>query len=394
VWTEPILHADMDAFFVEVERRRDPSLLGIPVAVGGTGSRGVIASASYEARRHGVHSAQPTAIALRSCPELVVVTPAHDVYAEASTEVFEVLRGFTPLVEGLSLDEAFLDVSGLRRHFESPVEVAMAIRAEIKGRLGLPASVGIASSKYLAKLASEAAKPDGLRHIPAASQLAFLHALPIGSLWGVGPATLAGLARLGLETVGDLAELPDPTVMTALGPAQGRLLLDLARGIDRRPVVPDSETKSISVEETYERDLEGSETIEAALLAHSQRLAGRLRRAALAARTLTVKLRYHDFTTITRSVTLAGPIDSPRDIYRTACELLATVDLDHPVRLLGLGGSGLDEPGEGGQLDLDSTEAWDRLADAVAEVRDRFGDHSVEPARLLDRKGRDPRSDR
>jgi DNA polymerase-4 len=394
VWTEPILHADMDAFFVEVERRRDPTLLGVPVAVGGAGGRGVIASASYEARRRGVSSAQPTAIALRNCPELVVVAPSHDVYAAVSAEVFQIFRGFTPLVEGLSLDEAFLDVSGLRRHFESPVDVAIAIRAEIRAQLGLPASVGIAPSKYLAKLASEAAKPDGLRHIPVGAQLEFLHALPIGSLWGVGPATLAGLARLGLETVGDLAELPDQTAITALGPAQGRLLLDLARGIDLRPVVPDGETKSISVEETYERDLEGRETIESALLAHSQRLAGRLRRSALGARTLTLKLRYQDFTTITRSITLAGPIDSPRDLFRIACDLLATVDVDHPVRLLGLGGSGLEEPGQGGRLDIDSTEAWHRLEDAVAEVRQRFGDRSVDPARLLDRKGRVPRSDR
>ncbi len=394
MWTEPILHVDMDAFFVEVERRRDPSLIGKPVAVGGTGSRGVIASASYEARQRGVRSAQPTATALKLCRDLVVVSPAHGRYGEVSAEVFDVFRGFTPHVEGLSLDEAFLDISGLRRHFEAPVDVALAVRAEIRSRMGLPASVGIASSKFLAKLASEAAKPYGYRHIPKETELDFLHALPVEALWGVGPATLAGLQRLGVVTVGDLAELPEPTVLSALGPANGRHLLELARGIDLRPVVPDIEAKSISVEETYDRDLEGRETIETALLAHSQRLSGRLRRSGLAARTVTLKVRYEDFSTITRSVTLGGPLDSPRDLYNTARDLLGSVDLARPVRLLGLGGSGLEESGEPRQLDLGTDENWVKLSDAVAEVRERFGERSVEPARLVERKEQYPESDR
>lgn len=384
----------MDAFFVEVERRRDPSLIGKPVAVGGTGNRGVVASASYEARRHGVRSAQPTATALKLCRGLVVVPPSHGRYGEVSAEVFDVFRGFTPHVEGLSLDEAFLDISGLRRHFDSPVDVAMAVRAEIRSRLGLPASVGIASSKFLAKLASEAAKPDGYRHIPKKTELDFLHALPVEALWGVGPATLAGLQRLGVVTVGDLAELPEPTVLSGLGQANGRHLLELARGIDLRPVIPDIEAKSISVEETYDRDLEGRETIEAALLAHSQRLSGRLRRSGLAARTVTLKVRYEDFSTITRSVTLGGPLDSPRDLYVTARDLLGSVDLARPVRLLGLGGSGLEESNEPRQLDLGTDENWVKVSDAVAEVRERFGDRSVEPARLVTRKEQYPESDR
>jgi DNA polymerase-4 len=394
VWTEPILHVDMDAFFVEVERRRDPSLIGKPVAVGGIGNRGVVASASYEARRHGVRSAQPTATALKLCRDLVVVPPSHGRYGEVSAEVFEVFRGFTPHVEGLSLDEAFLDVSGLRRHFGSPVDVAMAVRAEIRSRIGLPASVGIASSKFIAKLASEAAKPDGYRHIPSKTELDFLHALPVEALWGVGPATLAGLQRLGVVTVGDLADLPEPAVLSGLGQANGRHLLELARGIDLRPVIPDIEAKSISVEETYDRDLEGRETIEAALLAHSQRLSGRLRRSGLAARTVTLKVRYEDFSTVTRSVTLGGPLHSPRDLYNTARDLLGAVDLARPVRLLGLGGSGLEESNEPRQLDLGTDENWVRVSDAVAEVRERFGDRSVEPARLVTRKEQYPESDR
>jgi DNA polymerase-4 len=384
----------MDAFYVEVERRRDPSLIGKPVAVGGTGPRGVIASASYEARRHGVHSAQSTVGALKVCRDLMVVPPSHGRYAEVSADVFEVFRGFTPHVEGLSLDEAFLDVSGLRKHFTSPVEVAMAIRGEIRSRLGLPASVGVASSKFLAKLASEEAKPDGWFHVPKDSQLEFLHALAVESLWGVGPATLAGLQRLGVVTVGDLAELPDESVLRVLGPANGRHLLDLARGIDPRPVIGDSEAKSISVEETYDRDLEGRKTVETALLAHAQSLSGRLRRSGMVARTVTVKVRYQDFTTITRSVTLGSPVDSPRDLYQAGGNLLGSVDLTRPVRLLGLGGSALEPGDEPRQLDLGADADWVKVSQAVAEVREKFGEHLVEPARLLEQDGQDRESDR
>lgn len=383
MWTEPILHVDMDAFFVEVERLGDASLGGKPVAVGGTGGRGVIASASYEARARGVRSAQPTATALRLCPDLIVVPPSHRRYGEMSASVFEVFREFTPYVEGLSLDEAFLDVSGLRRHFDTPVEVAVSVRSEIRSRLGLPASVGIASSKFMAKLASESAKPDGYRHIPKETELGYLHALPVQALWGVGPATLAGLQRLGVVTIGDLAELPEPTLLRALGPSQGRQLSDLARGVDPRPVTPDTEAKSISVEETYARDLEGADIVETALLAHAQRLADRLHRAGLAARTVTLKVRYDDFTTVTRSVTPGGVVDSPRDLYLTATELIGSIDRGRPIRLLGLGGTGLEPTRAPRQLSIDTDASWARVAGAVAEVRERFGEHSVEPARLL-----------
>ncbi len=373
----------MDAFFVEVERLENPALLGKPVAVGGGGKRGVIASASYEARKLGVHSAQPTAIAVRLCPDLIVVTPDHDRYGAVSEQVFDIFRSFTPYVEGLSLDEAFLDVLGLRFHFESPVAVGQEIRARIKSELGLPASVGVAATKFMAKLASASAKPDGCLHIPRTEQLVFLHTLPVGSLWGVGPATLAGLQRLGVETVGDLAELPETAVTSALGPANGRHLLALAQGIDDRLVEPDLETKSVSVEETYEVDLEGRDLVETALLVHAQQLASRLRRSGLAARTITVKVRYQDFTTITRSLTGEAALDSARDLYRVGHGLLEQVDLDRPVRLLGLGGSTLEDGSQPRQLTLDATEDWDRLANAVSGVRDRFGVHAVEPARLL-----------
>ncbi len=385
MWSEPILHVDMDSFFVEVERLGDPSLVGRPVAVGGTGPRGVIASASYEARRFGVHSAQPTASALRMCPDLMIVPPAHGRYSEVSAQVFVIFRSFTPLVEGLSLDEAFLDATGLRHHYASSIEVGQAIRESLRTELMLPASVGVASTKFIAKLASEEAKPDGLLHVAKDTQLEFLHELPASSLWGVGPATLAGLKRLGVETVGDIAEMPESALAAALGPSVGRHLHDLANGIDPRRIEPDIGAKSISVEQTYKTDLEGVDVIEAALLAHAQRLSGRLRRSGLSARTITLKTRYDDFSTVTRSQTLDGATDGSRDWYRIGLELLGGVDVSRPVRLLGLAGSSLEESTEPKQLDLDASEVWNRMEGAIADIRDKYGDHAVSPARLLDR---------
>lgn len=384
MWSEPILHVDMDSFFVEVERLLDPTLRGKPVAVGGTGPRGVVASASYEARAFDVRSAQPTSTALRLCPKLIVVPPSHGKYGDVSAQVFAIFRDFTPIVEGLSLDEAFLDVSGLRHHYESSVAVGAAIRKRIRSDLRLPASVGVAATKFVAKLASEAAKPDGLRHVPAAEQLAFLHALPVEALWGVGPATLAGLERLGVETVGDLADIPLSTLSGSIGPTVGRHLHDLANGVDPRRVEPDTEAKSISVEETYDSDLQGDDVLAAALLAHAHRLSGRLRRAGLAARTITLKLRYDDFTTINRSHTVEGAVDGARELYREALALIGQVDVAAPVRLLGLGGSTLTKSDRPRQLGIDTSESWDRVEDAVAEVRDRYGQGAVAPARLLE----------
>lgn len=384
MWSEPILHVDMDSFFVEVERLTREDLRDRPVAVGGTGNRGVIASASYEARRSGVRSAQPTSVARRLCPELVVVSPSHGKYGELSGRVFEVFNSFTPRVEGLSLDEAFLDVGGLRHHYGSPVEVGQAIRAKIRSDIGLPSSVGVASTKFVAKLASKAAKPDGLRHIDSVGQEEFLHALPVEELWGVGPATLAGLQRLGIATVGDLAALPESTISAALGPSQGAHLHLLANGIDDRSVEPASETKQISVEETYSHDLEGRNLVESALLAHAQRLAMRLRQASAKPRTISLKVRYDDFTTVTRSRTRSEGIDGSRDIFQIARELLADVPAERPVRLLGLAGSSFDIDTGGTQLLLGEDDSWSRVSRVVGDVEDRFGPASVEPARLLD----------
>lgn len=382
MWTEPILHVDMDSFFVEVERLDAPELRNRPVAVGGAGPRGVIASASYEARAYGVSSAQPTSVARRLCPELVVVPSAHGKYGDVSTEVFAVFRSFTPLVEGLSLDEAFLDVRGLRHHYESPVVVGETIRSRIRDDLGLPASVGVAAVKFVAKLASEAAKPDGIRHIPANRQEAFLRPMPADAIWGVGPATLAALARLGVETVGDIADLPESALASAVGPTTGRHLHELACGIDGRAVVPDSSSKSVSVEETYDHDLETPEVVEAALLGHSQRLSGRLRRAGLRTRTVTLKVRFADFETITRAQTVSGAIDGSRQVYQVARDLLASLGALEPVRLLGLSATSLESAEQPTQLGFDHDREWDRVEDAIADIRNRFGEGSVGPARL------------
>ena len=388
MWSESILHVDMDSFFVEVERLERPDLRSRPVAVGGAGPRGVIASASYEAREFGVRSAQPTSTAVRLCPNLIVIPSSHGKYGEMSARVFQLFRDVTPLVEGLSLDEAFLDVSGLERHLPSAVAVAEGIRADIRSELGLPASVGVASTKFMAKLASEAAKPDGLRHVLRSEELDFLHALPARSLWGVGPATFAALERLGVTTVGDIAELPESALMGAVGPSLGAHLKDLSKGVDRRRVEPDTEAKSISVEETYPHDLQGKELVESALLAHAQRLSGRLRRSGLAARTLSIKVRYDDFETITRSHTTQSGLDGSREVYREGLSLLQQVDLTRPIRLLGLGGSNLEDAAVARQLRMEDSEEWNRVEDAVTAIRDRFGSDAVNPARLISEEPR------
>ena len=383
MWTEPILHVDMDSFFVEVERLGDPGLVGLPVAVGGTGRRGVIASASYEARDFGVRSAQPTSTALRLCPSLIVVPPSKDKYSEKSIEVFSVFRSVTPFVEGLSLDEAYLDVSGLTRHFGSPVEVARHIRDRVRDETGLPSSVGVASMKFIAKLASEHAKPDGLFHVPHSSRLQFLHALPATSLPGVGPATLAALVRLGVETIGDIAVLPEASLTSAIGIAAGARLFELSRGEDIRRVEPDSSAKSVSVEETYESDLLGREVVEAATLALARRLSNRLKRSGMACLTVGLKVRHDDFTTLTRSTKLPSATASSRDLYLASLELTKHVDVDRPIRLLGLAASSLVSSDGPVQLALGDSGDREQLEDALDTIRDRFGPRAVGPARLV-----------
>jgi DNA polymerase-4 len=382
-WPEPILHVDMDAFFVEVERLRRPELRGLPVVVGGAGERSVVAAASYESRRFGIRSAMPMTRARRLCPDLVIVPPEHAEYGRVSEQVFEVFRSFTPLVEGLSVDEAFLDVAGLRLHYPDPVTIGHEIRSALRTVVGLPASVGVAATKFVAKLASEAAKPDGLRHVPLTEQEGFLVALPVRALWGVGQATLAGLTGLGVETVADLASVPRRKLQGSLGASVADHLLDLAAGRDPRPVTPDRETKSISAEETYERDLTSDDEITEALRLLADRVGHRVRRAGLAGRTVQLKLRLEDFTTFTRSETLPTPIDADLHIFRIASRLVHRVERGNQgVRLLGIGVASLEERDAPRQLSVETDPRWRELDGAVDAVRDRFGRGSIGPARL------------
>ncbi len=386
-FAEPILHVDMDAFYVEVERLERPELRGAPVIVGGLGNRGVVAAASYEARRFGVGSAMPMARARTLCPQAHYLSPDMAKYQTASRAVFTLFDEFTPLVEALSIDEAFLDVAGLRRHYPDGEAVGHAIRRRLGAELGLPASVGVATTKFLAKLASEAAKPDGLVRVPAGRELDFLHPLPIRALWGVGRATQEALESIGVATVGEVAELPLDALRRRVGDAAGRHLHDLAWGRDPRVVTPGSAAKSISVEETYGSDITDPDRIDEELLAHCERLGRRLRSARLAARTVQLKVRYADFTTVSRSVTLDAPVDDTPALAAAARHLWERVPGGQSVRLLGVGGSGLATAGDPRQLTLGAEERR-ALTDAADRVRERFGEGAIGPARLAARQGR------
>lgn len=387
---EPILHVDMDAFFVEVERRRDSSLRDLAVVVGGSGRRGVVASASYEARRFGIHSAMPMTQARALCPGLVVVPPDHSLYGEVSEEVFDVFASFTPLVEKLSVDEAFLDVSGLRYQYRSVTEVGSALRGRVLRQVGLRASVGIAVNKTLAKLASEQAKPDGMLRVPAEGSLDFLHPLPVGRLWGVGKSTRARLHGLGIRTVGDLAALPVEHLRPVVGDATADHLGNLARGIDDRPIVTDPVGVSLSVENTVEVDLGSRSEIELKLREQAERLSVRLQTAQVWATTVSLKVRFNDFTTITRSHTREVPTRLAIDIFRQVLELADRAGLKgRKVRLLGISAGGLRfRPGHA-QLDLDGGKRWESLEEEVFRLRRRFGFDAVLPARLSPRSPTD-----
>jgi len=394
VGAEPtILHVDMDAFFVSCELQRRPELEGLPVVVGGTGNRGVVAAASYEARVHGVHSAMPSVRARRLCPEAVFLPGDHRYYGEISRGVMDVFRSYTPLVEPLSLDEAFLDVAGARRLHGSAVEIAHAIRSDVLERHGLACSVGVAGNKFLAKLGSQAAKPradsagvtpgPGVTVIRPGEEIAFLHPLPVGALWGVGPATQRRLDRLAVRTVGDLAALPIDTVLSALGQANGRHLHQLANGIDPRRVEPDQKVKSIGHEETFAADHFRLDTLRRELVRMADATAARLRENGLSGRTVTLKVRFGDFRTITRSRTPGDPVSSGPAITRVAKELLDGVDPGAGVRLLGVSVSGLVVGGTR-QLTLDeaSSASWDDATQAVDDIRARFGAEAVVPASM------------
>ena len=381
-----ILHADMDAFYASVEIRDRPELTGLPVIVG-VGSRGVVLSASYQARVFGVRSAMPVTRARRLCPQAVFVAPRRGVYAAASAEVMAVFRSVTPEIEPLSLDEAFLDVSGAIRRLGRPTRIAGLIRASILEQLGLTCSVGVANCKFVAKLASARCKPDGLLVVPADQVLGFLHPLPVAALWGVGEQTGHALARLGLRTVGDIAHTPLAVLQRELGQAVGAHLYALAWGRDERPVIPGVPDKSIGAEETFATDVDDPEVIRRELLRLSGRTARGLRAGGSVARTVVVKLRLANFTTITRSRTLPEPTDVARKIYATACDLYAAAGLDSRarLRLVGVRAAGLIPVARSAtQLALGEQPAsWRDAEQAVDRIACRFGPDSVRPAVLV-----------
>ena len=389
-----ILHVDMDAFFVSVELLDRPELRGRPVVVGGDGDRGVVAAASYEARAFGVRSAMPSVQARRLCPQAVFVAGRHSRYAEVSGRVMAIFRDVTPLVEPLSLDEAFLDVAAAERRLGPAPAIAAQIRERVLAEERLTCSVGVAGTKFVAKLASEAAKPSasptgpvpgpGVRVVEPERTLSFLHPLPVQALWGVGPATLARLGRMGVATVGDLAALPEANVVAALGRSQGRHLHALANGRDPRVVEPDRRVKSIGHEETYARDHHRRGPLERELAGFADAVAARLRAQGLVGRTVQIKVRFGDFTTITRSASLPTAVDDAPTLLRTARGLLDQVDPTPGVRLLGLSVSGLVDGGAR-QLSLDDLErgpGWETASRTVDEIRERFGRDAIGPAVL------------
>ncbi len=382
-----VLHVDMDAFYASVELLRHPELVGTPVIVAGGGTRGVVLSATYEARALGVHSAMPASRARRLCPSATFLAPHHDDYARISAGVMAIFGSVTPHVEPLSLDEAFLDVSGALRRLGSPSQIGEQIRTTVQDEQGITCSVGVASTKFVAKLASGRCKPDGLLVVPADQVIEFLHPLQIGALWGVGDKTEEALHRLGLRTVADLANTPVGTLERALGHAAGRHLWQLAWGRDERTVVPDVQEKSIGRDRTFETDVDDPAVVHRELLASSQSVASQLRARALAGRTIAIKVRFADFTTITRSRTLSHPTDVARDIYATAVALFDALGLDRArVRLVGVRVEGLvDGSTVAHQLTLDERpEAWRAAERAADQAADRFGRGVVRPASLVE----------
>jgi DNA polymerase-4 len=378
-----ILHVDMDAFFASVEVRDDPHLRGKPVLVGGAGARGVVAAASYEARKFGCHSAQPMVQALRLCPQAVVIPPRHDVYLAVSREVFEVFGRYSPLVEGLSIDEAFIDLAGTERLHGAPRQAAEAIRADVRAETGLTCSVGIARVKFLAKIASGMQKPDGLTEIPAGGELEFLAPLPIGALWGVGPRTQQKLEQRGIRTVGDLRAQPEAALARWFG-EHGVHLHRLSRAIDERAVVPDRAAKSIGHEDTYAVDVVGVEALRRHLLSQATRVADRLVAQELRARTIHLKIRDNAFVTETRQCTLARATDDHREIHAAACRLLDAVETEgRRFRLTGVSVAGFEAPPAAVQLDLLAPAEAPRgeaVQAVLSSIRERFGHQALYPA--------------
>jgi DNA polymerase IV len=385
----PILHVDMDAFYASVATRDRPDLRSVPVIVGG-GHRGVVLSANYLARQYGVRSAMPGTRARRLCPQAVVVPPDFETFGAVSAAVMETFRQVTPLVEAVSLDEAFLDVAGAARRLGSPYTVAEHLRARIFDEQGITCSVGVASTVAVAKMASRRAKPDGVCVVPPDEVTTFLHPLDVGELWGVGEKTTATLHRLGLMTIGDVAHTPLATLQRAVGAALGSQLHQLAWGRDRRTVTPrrgpDEPDRSMGADETFGRDTDDHEVILRELLRLSAKVTSRMRTARVAGRTVTLRVRFADFTTITRSRTLPEATDVTQQVYRTAADLFAALGLQRArIRLVGVRVEGLvPRASVHHQMVLGEREhGWSDADRAVDRASSRFGKAAVRPATLL-----------
>ena len=388
-----IIHLDMDAFYASVEMLDRPELVGQPVIVGGASNRGVVSAASYEARKYGIHSAMPMVAARRLCPHGVFLPVRMARYRELSEQIMAIFHRFTPLVEPLSLDEAFLDVTASRALLGDGATIAKEIKRLVREETGLTVSAGVASSKLAAKIASDLHKPDGLTLVPPGQEREFLAPLPIGRLWGVGTATAKTLALMGASTIGDLARLPLALLTAKFGPSHGEHLHLVALGIDEREVEPEQEAKSIGNEETFEKDLREQQVIERELLGLSTKVARRLRRHGVCGRTITLKVKYHDFRQITRSVTLPGATCDEGELYGIAKVLLDRTEAGQvPVRLLGVSVSGLTAGEAGGQLSLFATQPKKKgkqhgLHAAVDRITDKYGQQAIKPATLLAGEG-------
>jgi len=382
-----ILHVDMDAFYASVEQRDNPQLRGKSVVVGGGSNRGVVAAASYEVRKFGVRSAMSMTDARRRCPDLIRVAPRMSHYQAISRQIFEVFREFTPVVEGLSLDEAFLDVTASRNLLGTGVEIARQIKAAIRERTSLAASVGVAENKLVAKIASDLDKPDGLTVINADNVTEKLDPLPVSVIPGIGRQTLARLQQINIHSIADLRLAPDRDLESVFGRFAQRTR-ERAAGIDNRSVVASREEKSISAEETYDVDLNVRGDMETELLRLAETTARRLRKATLQAGTIQIKIRQSDFQTFTRQKSLQPPVNNTDQIYHVACELLGIWLEEHPgtrIRLLGVGGSKLSPAEQRDLFDVDEGPTTNAVDQTVDDIRDRFGSLSVGRARTLDR---------
>lgn len=384
-----ILHVDMDAFFASVAERDNPELKGKAVVIG-MGARGVVSAANYEARKFGIHSAMPVGRARRLAPHAIFLPVDMPRYQEVSGHVMEIFHSFTPWVEPISLDEAFLDVTGSQKLLGTGREIAVAIRKKVEEQEGITCSVGIAPSKFIAKLASAHCKPNGMLEITTDRILTFLHPLPIQAMWGVGPKTAEVLERLGLRTIEDIAKLPRATLIRALGEANGASLYELAWGRDYRDVTPEEPDRSISAAETFAQDLDNPEEILTEFLRLTERATARLRDRGLFAKTISIKVRFADFSTINRSKTLPLPIDSTHDVYEVAKGLYQALRIDRArLRLVGVSLENLSE-GAPHQMMLGEREVgWRQAEGAMDQARARFGKGSVRPARLI-KAGEDP----